>query len=249
MRIATSDRVDRGACWLRSQTASGFRANVPREASCRKPRADTSRGFPFDPRLSSGDGGGLPSFPPPRFPRHSFWNQRSPADPYAAASSLLASYSNWRTCVTQVTRTGGYFQPGCVPILSFGEVSRAALGFFLILLSLGSLEIKLTGVCASTFARLESLAWKERHLGEQPFESRLSYLGSIQENLLWRNRPPGVVEEPPSFKFGKANSLLIENAKSDFNRNVLRLFRSNFPLRGRVFSTVRRAATWPNDRA
>jgi hypothetical protein len=50
---------------------------------------------------------------------------------------------------------------------------------------------------------------------EQMLESRFPHHGGICENVVWRDRTPSTIDQPPSFKVGKANSVSIEHAETD----------------------------------
>jgi hypothetical protein len=63
--------------------------------------------------------------------------------------------------------------------------------------------------------RLESLFWKERNVRKQLLESRFPHHSGIRQNFVWRNRAPSAIDQPPSFKVGEANSIVIEHAKTD----------------------------------
>ena len=67
----------------------------------------------------------------------------------------------------------------------------------------------------STTVRLESLLWKERNIREQLIEFRFPHHGGICENVVWRDQTPSTIDQPPSFKVGKANSVSIEHAETD----------------------------------
>ena len=90
--------------------------------------------------------------------------------------------------------------------------------------------------------RLEGFAWKDRHLREHLPKSRFPHYGRIGEHLAWTNRPPGAINQPPSFKVGEANSVSIEHAEFDAHGKDL----AGRLMRGTPFCSPGLSFMWPN---
>ena len=73
----------------------------------------------------------------------------------------------------------------------------------------------------STIVRVESFTGKDGHLREPLLEFCFSHYSRAGENFVERNRLPSAINQPPSLKVGKADSVSIEHSEFDAYREDL----------------------------